>query len=115
MRELKGPALRDMFCREFKPSSIEENQQEIAKTRTCAYNFRSQLLDAGSENHTHQPASDDWPQHRYYGVVPIRSTLASDRQQGEGEAWPEVASRIDRITGGATQRKSDAQTKAATK
>ena len=47
------------------------------------------------------------PDDGHEGVAPVRTALAGNRQQRVGQAWREVARRVDRVAGGAAQAHAD--------
>ena len=55
-----------------------------------------------------QGATDQRADNRHPGVTPVRAALALDRQDGVGDARPEVTSRVDRVPGRPTERGTDA-------
>src|SRR5829696_6998525 len=56
-----------------------------------------------------EDAADDRGHDRDPGVPPVRASLAGYRQDGVGDARPEVAGRVDRVARGSAQREPDAE------
>src|SRR5215216_3530509 len=52
-------------------------------------------------------AADERPDHGDPGVVPVRVSLARNREDGVCDARREVARRIDRVAGGPAEREAD--------
>src|SRR3954447_1021756 len=52
-------------------------------------------------------SADQRADHGNPGVAPVRRALAGDRQEGVGDARPEVTRGVDRVAGRAAEREAD--------
>src|SRR4051812_5773097 len=61
----------------------------------------------GIERHRSEDSADDRPDDRHPRVAPVRGPLAGYRQDRVGDAWREVARRVDRISRRPTEGQAD--------
>ena len=73
----------------------------------CGYGHGPVLKMRKSNEQPRESRAYQRTNYRYSGVAPAGASLPAERKERMDDAGPEVARRIDRITGGPTQRQAD--------